>query len=162
MTSRDRLLELRGLLQRFRVLTKDVGPDTDVYAAVGIGRELWRFIETAQSSLEKVKQLTREQVDGTPGRHEITGPDGSLCVVVVPEPKPVMRKGLAKGVLGTLHIALGPELFGQLFRVQETIIPRKTFADDVSNLDVLKASAAMGVVDNNTGKSRVSFTKKKP
>lgn len=156
----ERTLELRGLLQRLRTLTKDLGEDTPLPEVVSVGRELWRFVETATQEIEKCKQRLRDEAGTTPGPHEFRGHDNTVGLVVNPEPHPVMRKGTGEPEIEALASALGPELFHQLFQVKQQVRPRHTFTDDVTRLDHAKASVALNAVDTETGKSRVSFRKR--
>lgn len=160
-TPADRTLELRGLLQRLKHLTRELRPQPEEPMAleemVGVGRELWRLIDMAQKALDVVKTRARKEVDSTPGRHEIHGPDGALCVVVVPEPAPVIRRG--SDALG-LQDVLGPERFGELFTVKTTVRPRKEFTERVPELPQQLIADVLDVVDVRTGMPRVSFTKR--
>jgi len=58
-TPAERTLELRGLLQRLKHLTRELRPRPDeepltLEEMVGVGRELWRLIDMAQRALEIV------------------------------------------------------------------------------------------------------------
>jgi len=152
-----RILELRGLLQQLRKLTRDVDAETPIVEAVGVGRELWRFIDAAGKVLDTVKDRARDYVDTTPGRHEIDGVDHAVCVVVVPTPRTVLGKGLNGS---DVQQALGDELFNRLFQTKLQVRPHKDFGILVADLEVADQKAALGTVDLNTGKPRVSFVKK--
>ncbi len=156
----ERTMELRGLLQRLRTLTKDLDKDTPLPEVVCVGRELWRFVETATEEIEKCKARLRDEAGTVPGPHEFEGHDNTLGLVVIPEPHPVMRKGTGEPEIETLTTALGPELFHQLFQVKQQVRPRHTFTEDVTKLDPLKASVALDAVDTEMSKPRVSFRKR--
>ncbi len=158
----NRTLELRGLLQRLRCLTRELRPRPDeepmaLEEVVGVGRELWRLIDTAQKALEVVKTRARLEVDSTPGRHEIDGPDGALCVVVVPEAAPQVRRGVSVGELEQL---VGTGRFGELFTVKTMVRPRQDFTERVPELPPEVAANVLGMVDMQTGRPRVSFSKR--
>jgi len=156
----ERVLDLRGLLREFRSLVKDIDGDADLEEVVSLGRELWRFHAEVTEAADKCKARVREEVGEGTGRHLLGGLDNTFCTVVVHEPTPVMRQGFSRDDAEKLHTALGSELLNQLFDVRERIKPRKSFPDDVANLDPLKASAALDAVDIRRGLPRVSFEKR--
>jgi hypothetical protein len=157
----ERTLDLRGLLQQFRALTRDINQDTPLEEVVGIGREVWRFINDCHKAMEACKSRVRAEAGPTPGTHQFRGLDNTSSTVVVPEPIPVLRRGVGEGELADLRIALGGPLFDELFQTHERVKPRKSFISDMAMLDVLKRNAALDVVDTHTGKPRVSFDKRK-
>jgi hypothetical protein len=156
----NRVLHLRGLLQQFRALTKDIGEDTPLEEVVSTGREVWRFYHESQAVANKCKEIVREEAGGTPGKHLFTGRDNAFCQVVVPEPVPVMRAGLGTFQIRDLEDKLGTDLFHLLFAVRQTVKPRKNFGDQMAKLEPDKASIALNAVDTFTASPRVSFDKR--
>jgi|SaaInlStandDraft_4_1057021.scaffolds.fasta_scaffold52882_1 hypothetical protein len=149
----DRVLELRGLLQRLRVLTKDIDEDTELVEAIGIGHELWRVVATSQKAMEHIKGIARENTAATPGSYQLRGPDRTICTVTVPEPRTAMRKGLD---MDDLKRELGTS-FDRLFSTHVVYAPKRTFQEQVPALSTGSRQRALGAVDLQTGKPRVSF-----
>ena len=152
-----RILELRGLLYQLTVLTRDLGPDTDLAEAVGIGRELWRTIELAHKRLNVVKDRLRDATDGTPGQHRFAGPDSSEGLVHVPEPVPVIRKEVS---IPDLRTRLGDYLADVLFVRNVSWKPSKDFQTLVATLNPKFAKIVLDAVDMPTGKPRVTFIRR--
>jgi len=153
----DRVLELRGLLQRLRVLTKDIDEDTELIEAIGIGHELWRIVATSHSAMNHIKAIARANTAATPGSYQIRGPDRTFCRVTVPEPRTAMRKGLN---LDDLKRDLGTS-FDRLFSTHVVYAPMSTFQEQVPALSPTSRQRALGAVDLQTGKPRVSFDRSK-
>jgi len=153
----NRTLELRGLLHSLAQLTKDLGPDSDVEEAVDAGRELWRVCEAAQRALEKVKDRVRTEVNGAaPGQQELLGADGSLCSIMIPQARIVLRPDVD---LSKLQHTLGPKKFDRLFCTRTSVLPHKDFIDRAADLRADSKSLVLASVDTVTNKARVSFSK---
>lgn len=155
----DRLLELRGLLHGLTVLTKDLGATTDVAEAVGVGRELWRIIELAHKRINVVKDRLRAEVGLNPGKHRIAGPDFAECLIQVPEPTPVLRKGITPP---DLRETLGMDIVDLLFVRNVSWKPHKEFQARLAGLSPETVKAALGTVDLPTSKPRVTFIRRNP
>jgi len=152
-----RILELRGLLHGLTDLTKDLGPETTVHEAVGVGRELWRVVDLAHKRLNVLKERLRDEVEDTPGKYRFAGPGSSEGLVQVPEPAVVFRKGTD---LMDLSQGLGQDLFGLLFGHHCSWKPTKDFQDIVAKLAPDAAKMALDAVDMQTNKTRVTFIRR--
>lgn len=159
LPANDRILELRGLLQRLTVLTRGLGPTHEVEDAVGVGRELWRMIDTARKALDTVKDRMRAETPPTPGMYTFYGPDGTECKVQVPPPIVVIRKGAQ---LGELQDHLGIGTANTLFEVTGSWKPGPDFPRALNDLSDEHQKIVLGVVDTQTPKPRVTFLRRKP
>ena len=157
----DRILEVRGLLHSLMALTRDIGPDTDLAEAIGMGRELWRMVELAHKRLNILKDRLRNEVDGIPGKHRFVGPDSAEGLVQVPETTPVFRKDSVNDIAKMAGL-LGHTTFDTLFVRNVIWKPTKDFQAIVTGLDPSKAKVALDAVDMQTSKPRVTFIRRNP
>jgi|APSaa5957512622_1039677.scaffolds.fasta_scaffold01081_21 hypothetical protein len=155
-----RTMELRGLLQRLRTLTRDLGNETDFDEAVGVGRELWRTIVASRDALEKAKSRIRLGMnDPRPGRHIIQGADGAFCTVVIPRTRIVMRKGAIDWT--NLRHEVGERTVDELFSERTVRTPSRKFESLVAGMSGNHRQLVLACVDTVSGKPRVSFSQAK-
>lgn len=128
----------------------------DVDEAIDLGCLLSHTVNRALAALEPLKAMLREaaiaQGGGTPGTTTLLSPDGTKCLVVIPQPTLTVMKDAD---MEKVKAALG-DLFRDYFTETLVYSPRKDFRK-TATARPKESSLAMSVVDFIEGTPRVSF-----
>lgn len=152
--------DVRQALQALGDLDREIGGKLPAYPiedVVGLGQRLWWLLKRGNKALEPIKIRLREEAikqgKGAPGNHRFESPDGSHCIVTIPNPSPILRRDAD---MALLRDTLG-EVFDECFDMVVSIKPKKDIEAVVARLPPDKASAVMSVLDLADTTPRVAF-----
>lgn len=150
ITPKDSFTQIRTLLTG---INKGVLQATPTAELVRLGSDLWGVANLVKGLLEDIKDHLRSRVPLSPGQHQLGGP-GTICLVTIQEPQPVLRKEVS---VPDLRASLGAD-FGVLFEVTEIVTPRGDFKMALQRVeDPERVRAVLDAVDLVVHKPRMSF-----